>query len=112
MTSEELGSRIAFGIANDAGLIGYYTVRNDGTGSAELEHLFVDPDHLQQGLGTKLLQHATSQCKALGIQQIVILSDPNAAGFYERSGACLVKHVPSSIPGRTIPQFQIDLSST
>ena len=109
MTPEDMESKIAFGIANESGIVGFYTIMPGDSGCAELEHLFIDPNYLQRGFGTKLLRHAISQCRALGIAKIQVLSDPNAAGFYKRSGARLVKFVPSSIPGRTLPKFQIDL---
>lgn len=110
MTPNQLDSRIAFAIEHGSGLLGFYTIVKCDDGAAELEHLFIDPEHLRCGLGTQLLRHATAHSRSHGIQKIVVASDPNAAGFYEHHGARLIKQIPSSIPGRTIPQFQIDPS--
>jgi hypothetical protein len=38
------------------------------------------------------------------------LADPNAAGFYERSGAVRVGEAPSdAVPGRRLPLYEIRL---
>ena len=112
MSAAQLNSRIAFGIGHEAEITGFYTIVTQGTDFAELEHIFIDSDYLRQGLGRRLLHHAMSHCEALGIAKILVLSDPNAAAFCERCGARLIKQVPSSIPGRSLPQFQFDLSTS
>ena len=111
MTPGQLDSRIAYGICIRKRLIGFYTILAEDKHTAELEHLFVDPEHLKQGLGRTLLNHAISHCQSLRFQEITVLSDPNAGSFYERCGAQLVEHIPSSIPGRTIPRYRIPLST-
>ena len=55
-----------------------------------LEHLYVDPDAQNRGVGTSLLEHA----KALrpdGFQLWVFQENANARRFYERHGCGLVK---------------------
>ena len=42
--------------------------------------------------------------------RLTILSDPYAAGFYERNGARLIGEAPSdAIPGRSLPLYEIKL---
>ena len=51
--------------------------------------------------------------RAFGATELYIEADPFAAAFYERMGAVRVGEVPSaSIPGRVLPAYRTDLSST
>jgi len=94
-------------LVNGEQILGYYTLREVSTELVELEHLFIDPEHFSQGYGSNLLQHAIALAKAGGYSRLVIQSDPNAAGFYQKHNIPLVKQIPSSIPGRTIPCFEL-----
>ena len=74
--------------------------------------LFVEPAFIGTGLGRALMRHALAAARASGARTMVIHGDPNAGPFYEASGAVVVGRVPSgSIPGRTLPTFEIDLQT-
>jgi GNAT superfamily N-acetyltransferase len=95
-------------------VLGFYTLvphpdRPGDDATVELEHLFVEPDVLGRGLGAALLAHACGVARSDGFARLVIQSDPNAAGFYDAQGARRVREIPSSIPGRTIPFYELDL---
>ncbi|HEM47295.1 MAG TPA: GNAT family N-acetyltransferase [Alphaproteobacteria bacterium] len=96
-------------------LLGFYTLvaRGEGEegreGEAELEHVFVEPSAHGRGLGSALLRHACALARAEGFRALVIQSDPNAAGFYHAHGARAEGEIPSSIPGRSIPCFRLEL---
>jgi GNAT superfamily N-acetyltransferase len=80
-------------------------------GAFDLVHLFVEPHTLGQGVGRALLEAACAWCLAQGGTKLVILSDPNAAGFYQRLGARLIGEAPSdAIPGRTLPLLEYRLA--
>ncbi len=51
-----------------------------------MEHLWVVPNAMGQGVGRALFRHAVERAKALGVDAIEIECDPNAEGFYERMG--------------------------
>jgi len=110
MTPQDIASRTAFGAWNKGRLVGYYTLLEQGDGIAELEHLFVDPASLRTGIGSALLNHALVHCETNDVQELPVVSDPNAAGFYEYHGARLVEQIPSSIPGRLIPKYQFSVA--
>ena len=110
ISREELSNRIATGAVIAGEMVGYYTLK-EGSDEAELEQIFVDPAWLKKGVGSKLLQHALDECLQRGYRRVIVLSDPNAAGFYTKAGADLIENIRSSIPGRTIPKFQFDLIS-
>ncbi|APZ93352.1 GNAT family N-acetyltransferase [Fuerstiella marisgermanici] len=109
ITGEEIDARIAFGATASGRLVGYYTVVLNSDDSGELEHLFVDPTRLKCGIGSMLLRHALAECQPRGLRSLNVLSDPNAAGFYDAFDAALIEYIPSSIPGRSIPKYRFDV---
>jgi GNAT superfamily N-acetyltransferase len=73
-----------------------------------LEHVWVDPRSMGQGVGRTLVQHALDLARAVRPGRIVAEADPNAAGFYRRMGASEIGVVPASMPGapdRVLPVF-------
>lgn len=89
--------------AERAGTIeGVYALSQDGA-SGEIEHLWVDPEYIGQGLGRILFDHALHQARALGIQQLDIVADPYAEGFYAKMGARRIGDWPSVPEGRVLP---------
>jgi GNAT superfamily N-acetyltransferase len=72
-----------------------------------LEHIFVKPEHMHRGIGSRLVSFARGWCAQNGIGSLYIFSDPHARGFYERLGAAYLGESASSIPGRTVPIFEL-----
>ena len=54
--------------------------------SGEIEAMFVAPEEMGTGTGAKLMASVEKALRAVGITQFTVLSDPNAAGFYEWLG--------------------------
>lgn len=96
----------------DGGLGGFSTLV--GTPPvAEVEALFVEPEHIGAGfgIGTTLFAALCDAARGAGFTRLLIEADPNAAGFYEHLGAVKVGDRPSgSIPGRTLPLLELDIS--
>ncbi len=85
-----------------ATVVGFYAF--SGTrGVRELEHLWVDPQHIGSGVGRALFAHLLKRLRALGVSRLRIASDPNAEGFYRAMGARRVGEVASRPPGRRLP---------
>jgi GNAT superfamily N-acetyltransferase len=79
---------------------------------AEVDMLFVAPEHIGAGVGAALFAALRAAAVAAGFSRLRIESDPNATGFYERQGAERVGEAPSvSIPGRTLPVLELDLTT-
>ena len=111
MGPDELRANHAHVAEADGVLLGFFTLCPAEEGAAlELQHLFVDPDRLARGTGTRLFQKACAVAVSLDETRLVIMSDPNAAGFYQKLGCTLEREIPSSIPGRTIPYFSLRLA--
>jgi predicted N-acetyltransferase YhbS len=77
----------------------------------DLDKLFVEPQRIRSGVGSALVAHAIDEARRRGAKRLTILSDPYAAGFYERNGARLIGQAPSdAIPGRSVPLYEIKLA--
>jgi len=70
----------------DGKSVGFYalSIQKD---KASLEHLWVLPAYMGQGIGKVLFEHAIKQCKKVRVPFLEIESDPHAQGFYEHMGA-------------------------
>lgn len=74
-----------------------------------LEHIFIRPEFIGKGIGSQLISHAQRTCKDFGVEKVYIFSDPNSKGFYHKIGANYLKESPSSVEGRTVSLFEIQL---
>jgi GNAT superfamily N-acetyltransferase len=109
LSASELVARKAHVFEEGGRIVGFFTLMGREEGVGELEHIFVDPTRLRRGIGAALFRHACVVAREAGWRRLVIQSDPNAAGFYQRMGARLERYIPSSIPGRKLPLFSIAL---
>ncbi len=91
-------------------IVGFYTLERVSAGIWELDALFVEPARIGTGIGRSLLQHALRILSQRGATRLVIQGDPNATDFYTAVGARQVgTRESSSIPGRLLPLFEIDI---
>jgi predicted N-acetyltransferase YhbS len=77
-----------------------------------LEHLWVDPDNIGQGVGRSLVERAMAVARASHLGRVMAEADPNAAGFYRKLGARQAGVVPAPMPGapdRVLPVFEFEL---
>jgi GNAT superfamily N-acetyltransferase len=92
-------------------VVGFSTVGGDPP-VAEVDMLFVEPEWIGSGVGSVLFDALRANAVATGFTRLRIESDPNATGFYERTGAVVVGEEPSvSIPGRMLPLLELDLTT-
>lgn len=87
---------------------GFYSLKQD-EGTWWLDHLWVRPEAMGQGLGGFLFRHALMRCRARGVSILRIESDPNAQGFYGKMGAVNVEERHGEIDGqvRVLPIMEI-----
>ncbi len=79
----------------------------DGDGTAELEHLFVDPPAMGRGVGAALLSACLKLASGEGACRVRALADPQARPFYERQGFRWLGDAPSdAIAGRMLPLME------
>jgi GNAT superfamily N-acetyltransferase len=77
-----------------------------------LEHLWVLPEEMGQGVGRRLFTYAVARATARGASCLTIESDPNAEAFYRHLDAVRVGAVATEIDGqrRELPLLHFDLS--
>lgn len=100
-----------FVLSEDQSVLGFYSLAPIDKHVVELQHLFIDPSHRGQQFGSTLLKHSLVTAQAHHFSLLAIQSDPNAVGFYQKHGIPIVKEVPSSIPGRSLPWLETRLAS-
>src|SRR5258708_5663712 len=76
---------------------------------AELEHMWIRPEHIGAGVGRALFLHVKERAAHLEILALELSADPNAEGFYERMGATRIGEVRSEIEGqpRILPRMAV-----
>lgn len=98
---------------NDDRITGFYAliIRQD---KAELDHLWVAPEHIGAGVGKELFLHAMQTAASRNVSEVGISSDPNAEGFYRKMGAHRIGEVKSEIDGqsRLLPRMKVDPQSS
>jgi GNAT superfamily N-acetyltransferase len=106
---QTVSSRIVVAVVADV-VVGFYALAGEPP-VAELDGMFVDPDHIGTGAGGALFEHVLDAARRAGFTALQIGADPNAVGFYERHGAVRIGEEPSaSIPGRMLPVLELDLT--
>jgi GNAT superfamily N-acetyltransferase len=79
----------------------------DGVG---LDYLFVEADLVGHGIGSTLWRHAVDTARGLGHAALIVVSDPNAEGFYLRMGCRRIGTRPSELEnGRQLPLLRLAL---
>lgn len=66
--------------------VGFYVLRME-VSHCWLDHLWILPAWMGQGIGRALFNHAMECARAADINWLGVESDPNAEGFYLRMGA-------------------------
>lgn len=83
------------------------------TGSlAEIEHMWMRPEHMGTGVGRALFAHAKQRAEERGAKVLELSADPNAEGFYARMGAKRIGDVSGGMRGnesRVLPRMRINL---
>jgi N-acetylglutamate synthase-like GNAT family acetyltransferase len=78
----------------------------------ELEHMWIKPEHMGNGVARALFMYVKERATRLDIPALEICSDPNAEGFYRRMGATRIGEVRSEIDGqpRVLPRMIVTLA--
>jgi N-acetylglutamate synthase-like GNAT family acetyltransferase len=78
---------------------------------AELEHMWIDPQQMGNGVGRALFEHTKYRARQLGLRELELSADPNAEGFYERMGAKRVGEVKADMDGqpRVLPRMKVNV---
>ncbi|MUK70250.1 GNAT family N-acetyltransferase [Aliivibrio fischeri] len=88
-------------------IIGVFSLSSISDGIFELEDFWLLPSVMGKGLGRKMFQFVINYLKSNKAEKLVIVSDPNAEGFYQQMGATRVKLVGSKPEGRMLPVMDL-----
>lgn len=113
ITPDYIANSHVFVAMHDADAIGYYAVVHlqqeqpaHGITLEKgywLEHMFVEPEFIGCGVGTRMVQHLKRFCLDRRIRRLAVLADPHARSFYEKQGFAYQKEIASTIAGRSTP---------
>jgi N-acetylglutamate synthase-like GNAT family acetyltransferase len=80
---------------------------------AELEHMWIRPAHMGNGVGRTLFKQIVERATQLKATSLELSADPNAEGFYQRMGATRIGEVRSEIEGqpRVLPRMSVNLEA-
>jgi N-acetylglutamate synthase-like GNAT family acetyltransferase len=79
---------------------------------AEIEHMWMQPEHMGSGIGRALFAHAKRRAEERGASVLELSADPNAEGFYARLGAQRIGEISAGMTGeedRVLPRMRINL---
>lgn len=108
ITADYIKSNLVVVCMDRKEIVGYFSIIIEEYSSlseqqAFLDNLFIDPRFIGKGIGTKLLNEALNWCNRNEIDQLFVVSDPNAKGFYLKSGFSYLSERATNIPQRTLP---------
>ncbi|MBL4643517.1 MAG: GNAT family N-acetyltransferase [Flavobacteriaceae bacterium] len=89
-------------------IAGFYLLNRVNARTCYLEFLFVKPKFIGKNIGKELVEHAISSCRANGFGVLNVLSDPSAEPFYAKHGFKTLSQKESSIPGRFLPEMELE----
>jgi predicted N-acetyltransferase YhbS len=109
MKAGNIAARPHFVAEADGRVAGFYGFEPEAEGIG-LDYLFVEPDLIGRGLGRALWSHAVATARRLGHGALIVVSDPNAEGFYVRMGCRRIGTRPSELEaGRQLPLLRLAL---
>ena len=78
---------------------------------AEIEHMWIKPEHMGSGLGRALFTHARKRAADLKLKILELSADPNAEEFYARMGAKRIGELPAAMDDnpRVLPRMRLEL---
>ena len=110
INSEYMNAHSTFVLVRADEVMGFYALERCSESRVELGHFFLGPAEIGRGRGRLLFEHACMQARRGGFRTLVIVSDPNAEGFYRAVGARRVGSTPShSVGDRLLPLLELGL---
>ncbi|MCV9932073.1 GNAT family N-acetyltransferase [Flavobacterium sp. LS1R47] len=90
-------------------IIGYYSFFHESENTIKLDNLFVFPEFIGKGFGKVLLNDFLNRLKDIGVQKVVLNSEPNAEAFYTKFGFVKIGQIETSIKDRFLPIMELNL---
>lgn len=111
VTGEFISNNPTFLMEEDKNIVGFYSILK-GDKETELEYFYIEPQSIGKGYGKLLWNHMVDYCRKQHINEIALVTSPQAIGFYTKMGAVLVGEVNSLvIKERKIPRLVYTMKS-
>lgn len=104
ITPEYMKENIVRTIWRDSKRIGFYAIQQKEENI--LDHLWLRPNAIGKGFGGEAFREIVRECKDIGIRDFIIVSDPDAEGFYLHQGAVRIGEVESIPQNRFLPKLR------
>jgi GNAT superfamily N-acetyltransferase len=98
ITPEYITAHPTFVAVTDERIAGFCAVQLRPE-EALLDHLWVLPTAMGNGIGRALFAHAEGVARQAGAARMSMVGDPHAEGFYRRMGATVHGHEPAHMDG-------------
>lgn len=83
---EQIAQRRVVVLEDGGQRLGFAVVLPPVEGAAELDGLFVEPDHWRRGLGRRLVEEVVRIAAAEGARRLHLVANPHALAFYRACG--------------------------
>ena len=113
ITPEFVAANETFAVVVAGQMIAFYALL-ETTETLRLEHLWVRPERIGQGIGRRLFTHAVERAALRGARHLTIEADPHAEPFYRHMGAVQIGTSASKIDGRhrELPLLVFEVAGT
>jgi GNAT superfamily N-acetyltransferase len=101
VTPEFITQHLVYLAQVETEIVGFYALISAPPPQIVLEHLWVKPNYIRQGVGQQLFVHAMRTAAEVGATAVEITADPHAEGFYQRMGAQRIGVMFSTLLGET-----------
>lgn len=110
ITPEFIGANETFAATIDGQIVAFHALLETAE-DLRLEHLWVLPERIGQGIGRNLFAHAVERATLRGARRLTIVADPNAEPFYRHLGALRIGTSTREIDDhhRELPLLAFDL---
>ena len=110
VSSEYISEHHVWGACMRSVAVGFSGVSIRET-EAELDHLWILPDYIGQGIGKQLFLYTAQRIQEMGYAEMVFTSDPHADGFYRKLGAERIGNYYSVLQNTTLAKFKFTFVS-
>ena len=101
VTPEFINTNPVFVASSNGSIVAFVALVPESGTRWLLEHLWVSPPQMKQGLGLQLVRFASDFAGSNGVRELAIDAEPLAEPFYLRLGAVRVGEAAGTIDGHT-----------
>lgn len=106
VTKEFIRKNPTFILYENDKIVGFYALLIKAEGTT-VEFFYIQPQCIGKSYGEKMWKHLAAYCKGHNIEEVTLVTSPQAKGFYEKMGAIQIGEVESTLKnGRKIPELK------